>query len=166
MIIIDGYNFIKCSGFPLPKNVDLVTQREHLLKILQSSPILRGKHLLIVFDGGQNFPLSKNFRGKNIEVIFSGKHKKADDVIQDIIRKKASTTHLEIISSDRAIINTARDHGAKFLTSQEFWRKIQSRYKKPGEKNNLSEEKEKSLSEEEVKEWILLFKNRQSEDET
>ncbi|OGB68510.1 MAG: hypothetical protein A2Y94_14085 [Caldithrix sp. RBG_13_44_9] len=160
-IIIDGYNLIKANPDIFSKMPDLESQRHHLLKILQSAPVLHGKEILVVFDGttGQNFPPAEK-KGR-IQLIFSGKTQEADEVIQKLIRKNASSQMMQIISSDRSIKNTAKDHRVSTMTSQEFWKSLLGNHIKTSRAVNEDSSSNRHLSDNEIQEWLKLFQNRE-----
>jgi predicted RNA-binding protein with PIN domain len=83
-IIIDGYNLIKSvPNFPF-SDISLALQRDHLVKILQSSPQIRSSKITVVFDGIQEIQTKTK---RQVNIIYSGTNKKADDIIQEKIRK-------------------------------------------------------------------------------
>ncbi len=164
-IIIDGYNFIKAPGAILPKNESLELQRDHLIKLLHSLPTLRNQDITIVFDGNQP-PVAINApKFRRMKVIFSGAGKEADDIIQNIIRNEANPGNLQIVSSDRKIQFTAKDHGALITNSADFWSQLQSRNKTKQSSGNQPNA-DSELSDKEVDEWLQIFQNRSPEDDS
>ena len=164
-IIIDGYNLIKSHEVSFPKLISLESQRDHLLKVLNSSPALHSKNVIVVFDGSQLGITSGGFKHQQIRVIFSGKNKLADDVIQEMIRRDLHPEQLSIVTSDRTIQFTAKDHGAETIESPAFWKKIHNQHSAKKNKQSILSEKDKNLSDKEVQEWMQIFKNRNVEDD-
>ncbi len=164
MLVIDGYNLIKRHLSAFRHLPDLEAQRDHLLKLLHSSPALRGQKIVVVFDGSEMAPARRKISFRNIEIVFSGGHRNADQVIQALIRQRAAREDLEVVTSDREIQRTARDHGATVWGAEQFWQKLHT--------STVSEETEapafpdRELSDPEVQEWMKLFENRsQNEDD-
>jgi predicted RNA-binding protein with PIN domain len=157
-IIIDGYNLLKSVDIGTIRKEKLEIARENLLQLLNSFQQLSRHEIVVVFDSN-SAEGSKNVThfGK-IKVVFSGQGMEADDIIKHWIRKKGDKSSLTIVSSDNEIKNTAKDHGVKVLGSKEFWIKHRKAIP-PGEKSSFLE-KEKHLSDREVKEWLKLFQNK------
>jgi predicted RNA-binding protein with PIN domain len=158
-IIIDGYNLIYAVNNNFPAGLDLPGQREHLIKVLNSSHQLKNSKLIIVFDGRSGIK-NHTLSSARIRVIFSQGHKKADQIIQELVRKDPIPTQIEVVTSDREIQFTAKGHGAKVRESREFWRKIRMKHTiKPRDKKKETEA-DRSLSDKEVREWLEIFKKK------
>jgi len=159
-IIIDGYNLIKSPLISFPDSDSLEAQREHLLRILQSYPALRNRQVTVVFDGGEPFPGPHSYKYGHIQFVFSGPKKQADDVIQRMIRKAPRPAELHIVTSDRRIQFTARDHGAEVTDSPAFWKMLHATPGPTGSEEHTGEKPADRLSDREVKEWLKRFQNR------
>lgn len=99
----------------MPDGVNLDMLRRSLLQRLASFKRQRGIKITVVFDAYQgNSPgrQRENYRG--IDVVYSKEHETADDVIIGWIREKKAG--IIVVSSDRAIIDEAKSHGAAFMT--------------------------------------------------
>jgi predicted RNA-binding protein with PIN domain len=160
IIIIDGYNLIKANPDIFSRMIDLESQRLHLQKILRSAPALYGQEILIVFDGTSDYNLPQAEKKSRMQVIFSGKAKEADEVIQDLIRKRAPSNELLIVSSDQAIQNTAKDHRVASITSREFWKSLLGTQVETSRTSEDSMSADRQLSEKEVQDWLKIFKDR------
>ena len=158
-IIIDGYNLIYAVIDDFPAGLDLPGQREHLIRVLNSSHQLKNSKLIIVFDGRSGIK-NPTLSSTRIRVIFSQGNKKADQIIQELIRKDPKPGQIEVVSSDREIQFTARGHGAKVQESWEFWQKVHLKQtvKSRNRKNEM--EADRSLSDKEVREWLEIFKKK------
>jgi predicted RNA-binding protein with PIN domain len=159
-IIIDGYNLIKANPDIFSRMTGLESQRRHLQKILQSAPALHGQEILIVFDGASGYNLPRSEKKNRMQVIFSGKAQEADEVIQNLIRKKAPSNELLIVSSDQAIQNTAKDHQAASITSREFWKSLLGIPVETSRTSSDDISADRHLSEKEVQDWLKIFKDR------
>lgn len=159
-VIIDGYNLIKSPQIEFPKLESLEAQRDHLLKILHSSLQLKNERIMVVFDGSPKILKQVQSKYRGIRVVFSGDHKSADRVIQELIRREPQPSHLEIVTSDREIQFTARDHGARVSDSPAFWKRLHSGKKQTSPSAPSSQGEDRELSDREVSEWLELFKNR------
>jgi len=160
-LIIDGYNVIEAAPELFKKMAALENRRDHLLRMIQSTPHLRNKKIIVVFDGSSPTGIPKKYRHHNIHVIFSGAQQEADQVIQDLIRKEAPRKSLLIISSDQEIRNTARDHHARSSSSKAFWQQTRPNRSNQSESKTADYTKEQELSQHEVQEWLQIFKEGQ-----
>lgn len=160
-IIIDGYNLIKANPTIFNRMHTLELQREHLLRLLSSAPVLQGHEVTVVFDGqldSQQPPLQKKDR---IRIVFSGRDLEADVVIQKLIRQKAAQEKMEIVSSDQKIQGTARDHQVIAISSQEFWKMLHQHPARVDKFKKNEIKSEQDLSKKEFKEWLKIFRNKQ-----
>jgi predicted RNA-binding protein with PIN domain len=165
VLIIDGYNLIGAAPEAFTKMPALENRREHLIRMLQSTPHLRNSKIIIVFDGDSSKGKPKKYQFHNIEVIFSGDQQNADQVIQEIIRQNSSSKSLHIISSDREIQNSARDHHAHLSSSQEFWKQLRKNHSNKAIPKESKTVNKQELSQREVQEWLTIFKKGKPDDD-
>ena len=105
-IIVDGYNVLHASRW-LPsswKGAD----RDQLCRLLSQLARHNGEKITVVFDA---LPSKTALAPKTInqlEVIFSGHERTADDVIIQMIQASSGPRDLTVVSSDREI-KTARE---------------------------------------------------------
>ncbi|NOX87533.1 MAG: NYN domain-containing protein [Calditrichaeota bacterium] len=120
--LIDGYNL----GHKIPEVVQLLKKRdfysaiERIVQYVQSKINARKNRVIIVFDGRQgvfDFPAVSSV----VEIRFSRKPQEADDIIRDFLRKTSDTSEWIVVSSDLEILKTARDLGAGFIRSENFY---------------------------------------------
>ncbi|GAB4375853.1 MAG: NYN domain-containing protein [Calditrichia bacterium] len=159
-IIIDGYNVIKSPDIPFPQSGDLEEQREHLIRMLRSNPMVRETKMIVVFDGFTPTVSPVDTGHKNISVQFSGMKKSADDIIREKIRRFPKPSLLEVVTSDRDIQFTARSHGVKVVPVAEFWQKLHGGTQSFPKPQSEPIQKESGLSDREVQEWLALFKKK------
>ncbi|MCS7229973.1 MAG: NYN domain-containing protein [Candidatus Kryptonium sp.] len=125
--IIDGYNLIHKSP-DLRKlfieNPQLA--RENLVSILSDFFSKRKDECIVVFDGNLNLPSSLST--PKVRVIFSKPPDKADDEIKKIIMSANLKDRLKfiVVSSDNEIINCAKACGSGRISSEEFWKILNS----------------------------------------
>lgn len=115
-LIIDGYNVLGLSG-RLPARLE--PAREELLRVVASYRYRTGHHVTVVFDGWQQGqPMEQREHRAGVEVIYSKRGEKADQVIQRLVREYGSDC--AVVSSDHEIVNVARSHRAMVMGAQEF----------------------------------------------
>lgn len=119
-LIIDGYNLLASRGASSGAgNIISDHGRETLLRDLAAYRHRKGHCLTVVFDGWQRgLPTETREHRAGIEVIYSRRGERADQVIQRLAREYGSDC--AIVTSDHEIINAARAHGAFVMGSQEF----------------------------------------------
>ena len=125
-LIIDGYNLLAAAGYAARTaslNSDLA--REALLRDLAAYRQRKGHAVTVVFDGWQQgHPMESREHRTGVQVIYSKRGERADQVIQRLAREYGS--RCAVISSDHEIVNAARAHGAFVMGAQEFTRRLHS----------------------------------------
>jgi predicted RNA-binding protein with PIN domain len=160
--IIDGYNLLKSSAFNVPLNLSLEDQRNHLIRMIKSFSQSEQSEVLIIFDNSLSFSTNRNIGSGRIRIKFTKASMEADDLIKKIIRNEKNPKRLIIVSSDRAIQYTAKDHGAAILSSEDYYRIIEKRESSTGDTNKSDFNQEKydpNLGKKEIQYWKELFKN-------
>lgn len=160
-ILIDGYNLLRCSAWPKAGDRDLEGQRDDLVRQLQTYAARNGENIVVVFDNSQG-SMKQIHHGSLLKVVFSPASKEADEVIQQMIRKARSARNIIVVSTDRAIRNTAKDHGAISMRSESFCSLLFS--KETESSYSTAAEEDKDLSAEEVEYWKRLFEEGGSDD--
>ncbi len=166
-ILIDGYNLLHSKSFHVPRYLDLEGKREHLLRMLQTYAAQNGTQLIIVFDNSQKF--AQRFTPKkNIYIIFCNPGQEADEVIKKMVRKEKKRDTLTVVSSDRAIRFSAKDHGVTSLSSEEFCTIMSAGAARPSSPSSQqsvpSKKYDSNIGDDEVRFWMNLF-DRDREDE-
>lgn len=126
-LIIDGYNLLALRGGSSSGAGNITSEhgREALLRDLAAYRHRKGHALTVVFDGWQRGQLIETREHRaGIEVIYSRRGERADQVIQRLAREYGSDC--AIVTSDHEIINAAQAHGAFVMRSQEFAVKLRA----------------------------------------
>lgn len=98
------------------QSADLEKGRKEFLDWLALYKSERGSRITVVFDAYRSFSLSRTRENhKGVEVIFTRENETADDMIRERIRSRQ--VGLVVVTSDRAIIDEAKNHGVTFLTA-------------------------------------------------
>ncbi len=115
-LIIDGYNYLnRIRTFPAGDRSNLDSLRMSLIDRLAKYKKQKSAKITVVFDAYNGYsPDRQREDRRGIEVVYSRAGETADDVIIGWIREKRSG--IVVVSSDRAIIDTAKQHGIPFLT--------------------------------------------------
>jgi uncharacterized protein len=119
-IIIDGYNLIRQSdSLRRHEKQSLEAGRRALTHKLSEYQRKKGHKITVVFDGWETgSALEERDRQGNINIIYSRRGEKADDVIKRIADN--SSVETIVISSDREIAAYVTRHGKTAVTSSEF----------------------------------------------
>jgi uncharacterized protein len=125
-LLIDGYNLLGASGaVARTSNLHSDMARESLLRDLASYRQRKGHALTVVFDGWQQGrPIESREHRAGVQVIYSKRGERADQVIQRLAREYGSDC--AVVSSDREIVDAAKAHGAFVMGAEEFVRKLHS----------------------------------------
>lgn len=150
--LIDAYNFghmLAAARSWLQKGA---TQKAIpiILSAIQQRVKPRSK-VVAVFDGRAENPGASVQSFANIRVLFSRKPQTADDIIRDFIRRQTKPELWTVVSSDTEIVYTARDMGAKTISSASFAKRGNESTKstEPDDKYNPGKV--------DVAEWMRLF---------
>ncbi len=121
-IIVDGYNFIFNSYFKIRfKSDELQKLREETINFLSKYYNVKRNKVVVVFDGyNTGEPFESRYNRQNIEIIYSKKDEKADDVIVRLA--KSITGSLLIVTNDNDIRRRASSASCSCLDVDEFIR--------------------------------------------
>src|SRR5262245_5693365 len=123
-LIIYGYNLLalldRASG-RIPLHSDMA--RESLIQEVAAYRHRKPHAVTIVFDGWQQgYVTERREHRSGVEVIYSRRGEKADQVIQRLAAEFGSDC--AVVSSDREVANHARAQGALVLEANEFSAKL------------------------------------------
>ena len=119
-VIIDGYNVLGLTG---RLSDQLESAREDFLRAIASYRHRTRHPVTVVFDGWQQRqPMEQREHRAGVQVIYSKRGEKADQVIQRLVREYGSDC--AVVSSDHEIVNVARSHRAFVMGAQEFAGKL------------------------------------------
>jgi predicted RNA-binding protein with PIN domain len=119
-IIIDGYNLIRQSdALRRYERFSLEEGRKALIRSISPYKEQRGYKLTIVFDGWQGGPVEEERdRLSGIDIIYSRKGEKADEVIKRMVQERAE--EIVVVTSDRDIADFVSRRGETAISSQDF----------------------------------------------
>jgi predicted RNA-binding protein with PIN domain len=123
-LIIDGYNLLGIRGeFGHGQGRSFEEVREQLLRELVLYRQRKGHAITCVFDGWQQgFQTGHREHRSGIEVVFSRRGERADDVIQRLSEEYGPDC--AVVSSDREVVEGSRRHGAFVMSAAEFGAKL------------------------------------------
>jgi predicted RNA-binding protein with PIN domain len=132
-IIVDGYNLIRQSDvLRLHERQSLEAGRKALVHLLTGYRRARGHRITVVFDGWLSGPAQEERdREAGIDIIYSRRGEKADEVIKRLARQHADETI--IVTSDRPVMDAAIRSGATAIPSREFEARIRQTKNAPAQ---------------------------------
>jgi uncharacterized protein len=119
-IIVDGYNLIRQSDtLRRCERQSLEAGRRALIANLADYKRKKGHKITVVFDGWESGSISEERdRQNNINVIYSRRGEKADDVVKRLSDNSPEET--VIVTSDRDIVSYVTRRSKTALSSPEF----------------------------------------------
>jgi predicted RNA-binding protein with PIN domain len=115
-LIIDGYNVLGRLG---ALSGHMESARESLLRDLAAYRHRKNHPITVVFDGWQQGQLMEGREHRaGVEVIYSKRGERADQVIQRLAREYGADC--AVVSSDQEVARSARVSGAMVIGAQEF----------------------------------------------
>ena len=119
-ILVDGYNFIRQSEtLRLFERLSLERGRLELIRRLSGYKKFRPHRITVVFDGWLGGPpVEERDREGGIDIIYSRKGEKADDVIKRIARHAGE--EMVVVTSDRGIQDAVIRCGGATISSRDF----------------------------------------------
>jgi predicted RNA-binding protein with PIN domain len=123
-LIVDGYNLLHASRSLINLNsTQLQWERERLIGRLSTYQKHKSCGVTIVFDGWQEgWSTETREKKKGIEVVFSKRGEKADEVIKRLVKEKGSGTI--VITSDRDVAKFAERMDIAVISSEQFREKL------------------------------------------
>lgn len=123
-LIIDGYNLIRQSdALRAHERHGLDAGRKALVRMLAGYRRAVGHRITVVFDGWLGGPpQEERDRESGIDIIYSRRGEKADEVIKRLARGHAGETI--VVTSDRPVMDAAARAGAVAIASREFEERV------------------------------------------
>ena len=155
-IIVDGYNVLHASRWLVSswKGVD----RSEFCRLVGKLARHSSEKITVVFDAVASEPDASRANVSNIEVIYSGHGRTADDVIIKLIKASSGPRELTVVSSDREIKSAAKRRGCKVRSAAEFIKTSARQLAQAQNKQSREPtEKEKGLTRSETDKWLSEF---------
>jgi len=136
-LIIDGYNLLHVGRSP-KSLADLERERERLVSLLSAYRRQRPCDITVVFDGWQGgWITEQKERDKGIDLVFSKRGERADEVIKRMVMAKGSG--VVVVTSDREISRFAERMAVTSIPSEQFLPRIEQTALRP-QREKLTEE--------------------------
>ena len=154
-ILIDGYNLLRAVQ-NLTEQTSDVTDVQLCFILSRYIGIVKTKGV-IVFDGIG--PRDKTAFGNltSLEVVFSGRSKEADDIIEKLVLENSAPKSLTVVSSDRRIKSAANKRKATAVGSVDFWDEVIKTLEKKARRKTEPPAKYIGITEAETEYWLREF---------
>lgn len=120
-ILIDGYNLIKCVPlYSETQNQSLAAARDHIEAVLSTHAKSGNLRVSIYYDGDPEIGHADYQQRGDIDIFFSRRPQKADDLIMEAVARKHGARWLRVVTSDREIQRFAARHNIAFVDSPTF----------------------------------------------
>ena len=142
-LLIDGYNLLYVGRSLIQINaIDLQRERDRLIDKISVYRRQKPCEITVVFDGWQGgWVTEKREMRKGIELVFSKRDEKADEVIKRMA--KAKGTGVIVITSDREIARYAERLAVSVIPSDQFLDRLEKAAFRPQEGSLHDEEGER-----------------------
>lgn len=121
-IVVDAYNVLHVTGVLSP---DLAGGDLAELAALIATSRYRRETALLACDGVATAAAAK-VREPSVRVAFAGGGRTADDYIATFVQASSAPRSLTVVSSDRAVLKTARRRGCATLTGERFLAQLEA----------------------------------------
>ena len=149
--LIDGHNLIA----QLPDiHLEDPNDEAKLVNRLRGFAAKQGKTCTVIFDGGLPGGFS-SLSSRAVTVIFASvAHTNADNLLKRRIRKTRDAANWTLVSSDREVLDCARRHNMKWMTSAAFSQQLR---REPRQQDSRGEAVDPKISDDEVDDWLDIF---------
>jgi uncharacterized protein len=124
-LLIDGYNLLQASGIFPPEGepATLARSRLALLDFLaQALPPKQLARTIVTFDAVAAPPgLPRELEHRGLAVRFARRGSTADELLEELIAAEPDPRNLLVVSSDHRIQRAARQCGANYLDSEQWY---------------------------------------------
>ncbi len=155
MLIIDGYNLLRAVQNLTEQSFNITDIQ--LCQIVAEYLYRLKKKGCIVFDGVGPRDKSGFNNLFNLEVVFSGTSREADDVIEKLILENTAPKSLTVVSSDRRIKTAANRRKADAVDCVDFWTEVIKQLERKKKKQAEPQAKFIGISEAETEYWLREF---------
>lgn len=151
-LLIDGHNLIGAGVFEDIYLSDEDDEAKLVARLKVWKSRYRGK-MTVVFDRGIPGGQDRRLSGAGVDVVFASDPAEADDLICRRLQKRPKD--LTLVSNDARLIAVAASFGVSTVRGSEFVERFTFA---AAEIEEHGTEKDIRLSEEEIDEWLELFK--------
>lgn len=131
-ILVDGYNLIKCVPlYSETQHQSLAAARQHIESVLSVHANKSNATVSIYYDGDPEVGYPDYQQRGNVDIFFSRRPQKADDLIMKSVAQKHGARWLRVVTSDREIQRFATRHKIAFTDSLSFAEEVENPRSRP-----------------------------------
>jgi len=169
-LLIDGYNLLHATNIfgPPGAGTELHRTRLAFLRFLASSLSARDrKATSVIFDAAGAPPgLPSVLTHEGMTVRFARRHSSADEMIEELLENWPSPRSLTVVSSDHRVQRAARQRGATFVDSDQWYADVRAARRK---RDDAAEEppakRAGGASSEDLAYWVDQFQDAPDDEE-
>lgn len=129
-VLVDGYSVLHAWPVFLTRKSraqTLAQRRDALTRLLQQFADQTGQPVTLVFDGtaAKHHPEPDEV-GPGLQVLFSGRGKTADDVMERLVAQAGHRDRILVVSSDNMVRQTVESLGAQSASSELFEQEVEA----------------------------------------
>lgn len=155
MLIVDGYNLLRAVQSLLEQDTDFADI--NLCRMIDEYLFRSKKRGQIIFDGIGPKDKAPFNNLRNLEVVFSGTSREADDVIEKLISQDSAPKNLSVVSNDNRIKAAANKRKADAVDCIDFWTQLLKELERKKKKQVEPLGKFYGISEAETEYWLREF---------
>ena len=148
-LLIDAYNVLFASP-SLPERYDSGSAAA----LCRALDRVRKGRVVVVADGGPKPDDRARADTGGVQLIFAGKGREADDVIEELIEAEADPRNLVLVSSDHRLQHAAQRRGASYMDAHVFLRELGGALRR---RDAPRAGPEKPMNMPSAAEWMKLF---------
>jgi predicted RNA-binding protein with PIN domain len=152
--LIDGHNLI---GQMPNLRLDDPDDEAKLVEYLRGYRARTGHQVTVIFDAGAGYHPVKTKKVGGVAVQFARHDQTADQIIARRVRQIKNPQELIVVTSDRAVQQAASHSGVRVLTARAFAQQL-LQGSSPTTADDQGSQIEVKLSDDEIEEWLRIFK--------
>jgi predicted RNA-binding protein with PIN domain len=160
-LLIDGYNLLNVTSIfgDAGPGTALHRTRVAFLNFLSSSFSKRERsQTTIVFDAAGAPPgLPGTMMHEGMTVHFAPRHSDADEMIEDLLETHKNPRSLTVVSSDHRVQRAARQRGATFVDSEQWYSDLKATLRSRKSANNDAAKPTGCSTPDELAYWLKEF---------
>ena len=151
-LLIDCYNLLHVSMPPSLAGLD-----EAWLCRLLASRRSRFGRMVVVCDGVPKPGGPARSPVPEVDLVFSGPNRSADDVIIELIEKHSAPRRLTVVSNDRRLQKAARRRRAHVSPCEQMVHELLNDAGDSSDRTDTGKPSDQKLTDQQVRDWMALF---------
>lgn len=161
---IDGHNLI--AQLPNISLEDPHDEAKLVLELRSWAAAKKNRFVTVIFDGGVPGGEWRLVSTRKVKVLFASEDSSADAMLRNRVRKVKDARAYTLVTNDNDVLAAAKKRRMPYIKSSKFARSLlehQEKQNKGKGEATADSELERSLTEQEVTEWLQLFESEMSQ---